>query len=115
MTVVHPLNHELVQGASTSADLCLEAAEQRKHCEKDAKFNDLGWQCIPFIVSAYGSWGKEATAAFQRIAWKIAVQEHQSETVTKRDLYARLYMVLSRCTARAILAPMAPETIADCD
>jgi hypothetical protein len=107
--VVHPLNHDLVQGAGTLADQCLLAAEERKHSENDDKCDDLGWQCIPMVASAYGAWGKEATAALSRISWRIAVQEQQSAAKAKKDLFARLSMVQARSTARAILARSAPE------
>jgi hypothetical protein len=70
VTVVHPLNHDVIviQGATTSARSCLKAASTRKHNENDEKCEDLVWQCIPVVVSAYGGWEKKATAVLARIA-----------------------------------------------
>ncbi len=60
ITVVHPLNPDNVIEASTSTIQCLDKTEVRKHRENDEKCSELGWKCVPIVVTAYGGYGSEA-------------------------------------------------------
>ena len=48
--------------------MATRAAEKRKHSESDAKFKQLGWQCIPLVVETYDAWGSEAIEVFSTVA-----------------------------------------------
>jgi hypothetical protein len=104
LTVVHPLNPDNIDGASTSAEHCLIDAERRKHAFNDPKCEELGWTCLPMVTSTYGAWGKEAQTALSRLASRTAMQSLQLPSQVLKDNYQRLAIVLARYTVRALLS-----------
>ena len=64
LSVMSPLNSDVLLEAGLAAGQAARATEQRKHDENDAKCKELGWICVPMVVEAYGAWGKEAMESF---------------------------------------------------
>ena len=52
ISVVSPLNSNVLSAAGARAGAASEAAELRKHTANDAKCAKLGWVSIPLVVDA---------------------------------------------------------------
>ena len=50
ISVVSPLNSNVLSAAGARAGAASEAAELRKHTANDAKCGELGWVSIPLVV-----------------------------------------------------------------
>ena len=55
LSVMSPLNSNVLLEAGLAAGQAARATEQRKHEENDAKCKELGWVCIPTVVEAHGA------------------------------------------------------------
>ena len=73
ISVVSPLNPNVLSAAGAIAGAASEAAELRKHNSNDAKCAELGWVSIPLVMEAYGAWGKEAQQCYSKLASRLAV------------------------------------------
>ena len=55
LSVMSPLNSNVLLEAGLAAGQAARATEQSKHDENDAKCKELGWICVPMVVEAYGA------------------------------------------------------------
>ena len=62
---------------------------------------ERGWICVPFVVEAYGDWGITGKETFSRIARRLAIHSHSSNTEMLNVIQGT---VLMRQNARALLA-----------
>ena len=76
-----------------------ECGEVGKH----AKYDKLGWACIPLVVEIYGGWGCEAQECFSRLRKRLAMQMALSDNEALSQIYCLLGVTLMRQNARAIL------------
>ena len=68
LTVISPLNSNVIAEAGFTGGSAAASAEVRKHIENDPKCEELGWICVPLAVEAYGAWGIEAQRTISH-AW----------------------------------------------
>ena len=104
ISVVSPLNSNVLSAAGARAGAASEAAELRKHTVNDAKYAELGWVSIPLVVESYGAWCKEAQQSFSKLASRLAVQGCVPKSMATFELYARLNISLVRANSRAMLS-----------
>ena len=64
---------------------------------------ERGWICVPLVVEAYGGWGITAKETLSRIARRLAIHSHSSNSERLNAMYCRLGTVLMRQNARALL------------
>ena len=102
ITVVNPLNDTNIDGAIAIRGSA--AAASRKHGNNDAKCRELGWECLPMVVTCYGEWGSEAIAFLDRLASRVAMQTATSTPEMKNAIYTRLSCLLMRSNAQAMLS-----------
>ena len=53
LTVVSPLNANILKEAGATAGAAAQAAEARKHTTNDQKCSELGWSCVPLAIITY--------------------------------------------------------------
>ena len=80
------------------------AAAERKHANNGGKCNELGWVCLPMVVSAYGEWGEKALETIERIAGRLAVTTDSPFFQIKEAMLVRLSVTLMKANAVAILS-----------
>ena len=103
LTVVSPLNANILKEAGMTAGAAAQAAEVRKHTANGQRCTNLGWSCIPLAVESYGAWGREAQMCFTLLATRLAVHNSSSKSKMIFELYSRLNLALTRSIARAII------------
>jgi hypothetical protein len=104
ITVVHPLNPKNIIGASASVGSVVAGAAERKHANNDTKCSELGWVCVPMVISSYGEWGDEAMETIKRIAGRLAVATDSQYSTVQQAMLVRLSVTLMRANAIAILS-----------
>ena len=104
ISVVSPLNSNVLSAAGARAGAASEAAELRKHTANDAKCAELGWVSIPLVVESYGTWAKEAQQSFSKLAFRLAVHGCVPKSMATFEFYARLNISLMRANSRAMLS-----------
>ena len=102
LTVVSPLNANILKEAGMAAGAAAQAAEVRKHTANGQRCTNLGWSCIPLAVESYGAWGREAQMCFTLFATRLAVHNSSSKSKMIFERYSRLNLALTRSIARAI-------------
>ena len=103
VTVVNPLNNFNIEGAIIPGQITEEAAD-RKHRNNDAKCRELGWECIPIVVSTYGGWGSEASVFLDSLSSRVAMQTVSAKADIKRALFTRLSCTLMRANAQILVS-----------
>ena len=101
---MHPLNNSLISDAGQTLGASAAAGEQEKLENNALGCMERGWICVPLVVEAYGGWGITAKETFSRIARRLAIHSHSSNTEMLNAIYCRLGTVLMRQNARALLA-----------
>ena len=103
--VIHPLNNSLISDAGQTSGASAAVGEQEK-LEKNVcvVLKELGWICVPLVVEAYGGWGITAKETLSRIARRLAIHSHSSNSEMLNAMYCRLGTILMRQNARALLA-----------
>ena len=104
LSVMSPLNSNVLLEAGLAAGQAARATEQRKHDENDAKCKELRWICVPMVVEAYGAWGTEAMESFSLLASRLATSSNRAKAEVLATLYGRLNLNLIRANATAILS-----------
>ena len=104
ISVVSPLNSNVLSAAGARAGAVSEAVELRKLTANDAKCAELGWVSIPLVVESYGAWGKEAQQSFSKLTSRLAVHCCVPKSMANFELYARLNISLVRANSRAMLS-----------
>ena len=103
VTVVNPLNNINIEGAITTPGSVTTGASDRKHANNDQKCRDLGWECLPIVVTTYGEWGGEATTFLDRLSTRVAMQTATAKAEVSQAMYTRLNFLLMRSNAQALL------------
>ena len=80
LSVMSPLNSNVLLEAGLAAGQAARATEQRKHDENDAQCKELGWICVP-VVEAYGAWGTEAMESFSLLASRLATSSNRAKAM----------------------------------
>ena len=88
LTVVSPLNANILKEAGMTAGSAAQAAEVRKHTANGQRCTNLGWSCIPLAVELYGAWGREAQMCFTLLATRLAVHNSSSKSKMIFELYS---------------------------
>ena len=102
--VIHPLNNSLISDAGQMSGASAAVGEQEKLENNALGCVERGWICVPLVVEAYGGWGITAKEALSRIARRLAIHSHSSNSESLNAMYCRLGTVLMRQNARALLA-----------
>ena len=102
-TIVHPLNHSFLNGASMIGGAVAEIGAETKLETNGQKCDELGWQCIPMAVSVYGEWCDTGEDTIQRVASHLALQTRSRLSEARRVISTRLSLSLMRSNARALL------------
>ena len=104
LTVISPLNSNVIAEAGFTGGSAAASTEVRKHIENDPKCEELGWICVPLAVEAYGAWGIEAQQTISRLARRLCIKTNQTMSRVISNLYGRLNMSLIRANSRAMLS-----------
>ena len=89
--VIHPLNNSaLISDAGQTSGASAAVNEQEKHDNNALGCLERGWICVPLVVGAYGGWGITANEIFSRIARRLAIHSHSSNSETLNEMYCRL-------------------------
>ena len=104
ITFVNPLNDTKIDGAITIRGSGAASAVSKKHRNNDVKCRELGWVCIPMVVTCYGEWRSEAIAFLDRLESRVAMQTPTSTPEMKTAIYTRLSCLLMLSNARAMLS-----------
>ena len=104
LTVISPLNSNVIAEAGFTGGSAAASAEVRKHIENDPKCEELRWICVPLAVEAYGAWGIEARRNISRLARRLCIKTNQMMSRVILNLYGRLNMSLIRANSRAMLS-----------
>ena len=103
VTVVNPLNNSNIEGAIIPGQITEEAADW-EHRNNDAKCRELGWECIPTVISTYGGWGSEASVFLDSFSSRVAMQTVSAKADIKRALFTRLSCALMRANAQILVS-----------
>ena len=90
LTVISPLNADILKEAGMTASAAAQAAEVRKHTANGQRCTNLGWSCVPLAVESYGAWGREAQMCFTLLATRLAIHTTSSKSKMIFNLYSRL-------------------------
>ena len=104
LSVTSPLNSKILSEAGVTAGAAAHATELRKHEANDAKYNDLGWVCIPLVVESYRARGKKALEAFSMLTSRLAMSSSWPKSMVLSELHGRLNLHLVRANVRAFCA-----------
>ena len=88
--VIHPLNNSLISDAGQTSGASAAVGEQEKLENNALGCVERGWICVPLVVEAYGGWGITAREALSRIARRLAIHSHSSNSETLNAMYCRL-------------------------
>ena len=104
MTVINPLQAQLVRQAATKAGHALETAYNRKMTQAGEACRREGMVFIPMPWETLGGWHDETVAQVKKLASAQARQtgEERSEEVI-RHLYQKLSVLLARGNAALLL------------
>ena len=102
VTVAHPFNPEHLNGASTTVVYVLATAEERKRLANGSKCRELGWVCLPFVMTAYGGLGDEATRFISRLTCRLYIHTDAQRADCTSAALGRLSMTLVWANAQAI-------------
>ena len=64
LSVMSPLNSNVLLEAGLAASQAARATEQRKHDTNDAKCKELGWVCVPMVVEYGALWDRSNGVTF---------------------------------------------------
>ena len=104
LTVISPLNANILNEAGMTAGAAAQVAEVRKHTANGQRCTDLGWSCVPLAVESYGAWGREAQMCFTQLATRLAVHTSSSKSKMIFELYTncRLNLALTSQSNRSL-------------
>ena len=88
--VIHPLNNSKISDAGQTSGASAAVGEQEKLENNALGCLERGWICVPLVVEAYGGWGITAKETFSRIARRLAIHSHSSNTGMLNAIYCRL-------------------------
>ena len=71
LTVVSPLDANILKEEVMTAGAAAQAAEVRKHTANGQRCTNLEWSCIPLAVELYVAWGREAQMCFTLLATRL--------------------------------------------
>jgi hypothetical protein len=107
VTVVSPLNLDVVRQAGLTSGLEVgapaAAAAALKHAAGDAACRELQWNLRALVANEYGGWGAEAEKFFRVLAERTGRRSGVTTSVARHALYAKLGVLIARCTGRVLL------------
>ena len=105
LTVISPLNSNVIAEAGFTGGSAAASAEVLKHIENDPTCEDLGWICGPLAVEAYGgAWGIEAQRTISSLSCRLCTKTNQTMSRVISNLYGRLSMSLIKANSIAMLS-----------
>ena len=104
LTVISPLNSNVIAEVGFTGGSAAASAEVRKHTENDPKCEELGYICVPLAVEAYGAWGIEAQRTISRLAHRLCIETNQTMSRVISILYGQTNMSLIKANSRAMLS-----------
>ena len=113
MTVINPLQTQLVGQAATRAGAALEAAYTRKMNQAGEACRREGLVFVPMPWETLGGWHEETVEQTKKLASAQARQTGEDRGDTIRHLYQKLSVLLTRGNAALLLnrqpAPPSPD------
>ena len=108
MTVINPLQAQLVRQAATKAGHALETAYNRKMTQAGEACRREGMVFIPMPWETLGGWHDETVAQVKKLASALARNTGQEEQEAFTHIWGRLGLLLQRGNA-AILNNRVPS------
>ena len=102
--VIHSLNNSLISDAGQTSGASAAVGEQEKFENNALGCLERGWICVPLVVEAYGGRGITAKETLSRIARRLAIHSHSSNSEMLNAMYCHLGTVLMRQNVRAFLS-----------
>ena len=103
VTVVNPLQRELVSRAATTAGHALTYAYNRKMTQAGEACRAAGLAFIPMPMETLGGWHKQTVDQVRKIGSALARHTGQEESEAIRHLGQRLSVLLAKGNAALIL------------
>ena len=117
VSVVSPLQQQLIQKAAEEAG---SAAEKRNQ-EKLSRYHNVcqaeGIEFLPVVVETLGGWHKDGVEVISKLARQLASHTGGAKDEVTRHLFQRLGVLLARGNAALILnrVPVYTDAIVDGD
>ena len=103
MTVINPLQTQVVRQAATKAGHAMESAYGRKMTQAGKAFRREGIVFVPMPWETLGGWHTEAVAQVKKLVSAQASQTGEEQSETTRHLYQKLSLLLARGNAALLL------------
>ena len=103
MTVINPLQTQLVRQAATKAGAALDTAYNRKMTQAGEACRREGMVFVPMPWETLGGWHEETVAQVKKLASAQARQTGEDRSEAIRHLYQKLSVLLTRGNAALLL------------
>ena len=104
VTVVSPLQQNLVDRCAVDHDLALDTAYRRKMTSRFDECRAVNVSLIPLAVETFGGWHRSAAVELKRIASRLARQTNATESVVVSHFFQKLAICLQRTNASLLLS-----------
>jgi hypothetical protein len=115
VTVVNPLQTQLVSRAATKAGSALEARFREKMTKHGEGCRLAGMVFLPMVVETFGGWEESAVAQLKKLGSALARHTGEEESQKISHLYQRLAILLVKGNAALFLnrLPTHPSPMID--
>ena len=104
VTVISPLQLNLVDRSALNHDLALDTAFSRKMASRFEECRAQSVSLIPLAVETFGGWHSKATVQLKRIASGLARQTVANESIVIRHFFQKLAICLQRTNASLLIS-----------
>jgi len=104
VTVVSPLQQNVLQQATVDSAAPLARAEEAKRRKYDEECRLHGVTFVPMAVTTYGGWSNLAIATIDRFVRQAAREQNIPVFWMNRRVYGRLAVTIARRNAQALIA-----------
>ena len=104
VTVISPLQQNLIDRCAMNHDLALETAHRRKMTSRFDECRAVNVSFIPLAVETFCGWHPSAAVELKRIASRLARQTNGYESVVISHFFQKLASSLQRTNASLLLS-----------
>ena len=104
VTVISPLQQNLVDRCANDNSLALDTAHRRKMTARFEDCRSVNVVLVPLAVETFGGWHPAAAVELKRIASRLARQTNASESVVISHFFQKLAVCLQRTNASLLLS-----------
>ena len=104
VTVISPLQQNLVDRCANDNSLALDTAHRRKMTARFEDCRSVNVVLVPLAVETFGGWHPTAAVELKRIASRLARQTNASESIVISHFFQKLAVCLQRTNASLLLS-----------